>query len=215
VSGQAPPRGLIAKRLAVMEAATRVFLREGFSRASVDAIAAEAKVSKQTIYNHFGDKEHLFLAVIEAAQEPAMAEQTALLDSALNDFDDVERALMAFGMRSLRLGLRPDLAALRRLVIAEIGHHPQLREAWIRAAPAQLHRRLADYLGRVSNRGALDVRDPHRAASQLIALIGADAQNLSMFGTVPLSDDQLEHPVRESVVMFLRAYAPTRRQGNP
>jgi TetR/AcrR family transcriptional repressor of mexJK operon len=52
----------------VIEAATRVFLRAGFTDASVDVIAAEAGVSKQTIYNHFGDKRKLFAAVIEATQ---------------------------------------------------------------------------------------------------------------------------------------------------
>ncbi|MFF8814519.1 TetR/AcrR family transcriptional regulator [Streptomyces pactum] len=42
-----------------------VFLREGYQRASVDTIADAARVSKQTVYNHFGDKERLFIAAVE------------------------------------------------------------------------------------------------------------------------------------------------------
>src|SRR5580700_551953 len=49
---------------AISSAARRLFLREGYERTSVDAIAAEAGVSKRTIYNRYGDKETLFLSVL-------------------------------------------------------------------------------------------------------------------------------------------------------
>ena len=41
-----------------------VFCREGFAGANIDLIAAEAGVSRQTVYNHHGDKEKLFMAVV-------------------------------------------------------------------------------------------------------------------------------------------------------
>src|SRR5690606_10165893 len=58
-----PPRGHPAKRLSVLDAAAAVFCREGFGGANIDLIAAEAGVSRQTIYNHHGDKQSLFMAV--------------------------------------------------------------------------------------------------------------------------------------------------------
>jgi len=52
------------KRAVILEAAKKVFLEVGFGAASMDAIANEAKVSKQTVYNHFGSKEELFAAMV-------------------------------------------------------------------------------------------------------------------------------------------------------
>ena len=49
----------------------RLFLRDGYARTSVDAIAAEAGVSKRTIYNHYGDKESLFLSVVSGKYDSA------------------------------------------------------------------------------------------------------------------------------------------------
>src|SRR5690242_14152673 len=51
------PRGNYNKRCQIIEAATAVFCRDGFIGASIDAVAAQAGVSRQTIYNQMGDKE--------------------------------------------------------------------------------------------------------------------------------------------------------------
>src|SRR5437868_81719 len=48
------------KRRAIMEAATTLFLRNGYQGTSMDDIAAAAAVSKQTVYKNFGDKGRLF-----------------------------------------------------------------------------------------------------------------------------------------------------------
>src|SRR5271154_4873876 len=52
------------KHKAIAGAALVLFARDGYERTSVDAIAAEAGVSKRTVYSHYGDKENLFLLVL-------------------------------------------------------------------------------------------------------------------------------------------------------
>jgi len=81
-SGPGRGRGYPAKRRAIMDAAAQAFLREGYTRASVDAIAAAAGVSKQTVYNHFGDKERLLVAVTAAIQGEVVRQLEELLDAA-------------------------------------------------------------------------------------------------------------------------------------
>lgn len=71
-----PAGRLPAKREAILHAAVAVFLREGYARASVEAIADRAGVSKQTVYNHFGDKERLFLAAVEGERQRVAARFT-------------------------------------------------------------------------------------------------------------------------------------------
>ena len=44
------------KRRAIIDGALAVFARDGYTRASIDAISAEAGVSTRTVYNHFTDK---------------------------------------------------------------------------------------------------------------------------------------------------------------
>jgi len=53
------------KQEAILQGAVRVFLRCGYAGTSMDQVAAEAGVSKQTIYTHFQDKEGLFTALME------------------------------------------------------------------------------------------------------------------------------------------------------
>src|SRR5215210_4632518 len=53
-----------AKRDQILSGARRVFLRDGFAGASTDAIAAEAKVSKRTLYVYYLSKEDLFAGVM-------------------------------------------------------------------------------------------------------------------------------------------------------
>ena len=57
--------GAFLKREQILQGATRVFLQHGYAGTSMDRVAAEAGVSKQTIYSHFQDKEGLFTALIE------------------------------------------------------------------------------------------------------------------------------------------------------
>src|SRR5712672_2662676 len=59
-----------AKRAAILEGARAVFMREGFALGSMDAVAAEAGVGKQTIYRHFRSKEVLVEALVEAMCAP-------------------------------------------------------------------------------------------------------------------------------------------------
>src|SRR3546814_15424608 len=65
------------KRAAILTAAVDVFLRGGYEAAGMDAIATEAGVAKQTIYNHFGSRDGLFRAIVSGltAQLPSFLPQ--------------------------------------------------------------------------------------------------------------------------------------------
>jgi AcrR family transcriptional regulator len=213
----APEHGRLDKRTAIVEAATRVFLRHGYTDASVDAIAADARVSKQTIYNHFGGKEQLFRTVIQTAQRDAEAEARSgvgdpgltLLEDFLGDSDDLDRDLRTFAQRSARFALREDIAAFRRLVLAEAPHHPELLAEWGRRRP-ELELALARAIDRQTKRGVLDVPDTALAAHQFVLLILVEALMRSSFGARTLSDAELDAIVDAGVEMWLRCYRADR-----
>ena len=60
------------KHVAILDAAKRLFVAQGFDGVSMDQIAAEAGVSKLTVYSHFGDKESLFSEAVRAHCEQGM-----------------------------------------------------------------------------------------------------------------------------------------------
>ena len=208
---QAPgARGLLAeKRQAIIRAAQEVFLREGFSRASVDAIAATAGVSKRTIYNHYASKEELFLTVIEEAVAPVITQFTQLANEHLGTITDLESDLTAFCRDWVRLTvLFPEHAALLRLVIAESTHFPWLAEAWRGAGPGPSHRALASHLSRIASQGLLRIPDPGEAARHLTALVTHPPQSRSFFGTLPVADAAIHQLVASAGRAFLRIYRP-------
>ena len=119
----------VRKRGAILEAATALFLRTGYLGTSMDEIAALARVSKQTVYKHFADKESLFAAIVtaavDAAGDPVLEDMTTLAES-----DDLAADLRALARRQLGSVLQPQLMQLRRLVIGEANRFPELGRAF-------------------------------------------------------------------------------------
>jgi TetR/AcrR family transcriptional regulator, mexJK operon transcriptional repressor len=202
-------QGSPVKRGAIVRAALEVFLREGYARASVDAIAAAAGVSKRTIYDYYGDKEQLFLSTLEETKEAQAAIGRDLVDRTLGEVDDIEKALSAFGREFAgAIARSAERAAVMRLTIAEASHFPAL------VAPVSpdnsFQRALADRLAELGERGLLDVPDPMEAAEFLGLLVTGRVNNRSWFGAVHLDDGEISRLVDGGVRIFLRAYGRDR-----
>ena len=132
------PRTHAAKRVSILEAATYVFCREGFAGANIDMIAAEAGVSRQTIYNHHGDKEKLFVAVVQALTERANAGIFATLATFPDHPSDIEADLVDFAVRLNRNCLcNSDGQHLRKLIEAEGRALPRTLRDLARGRPEQ------------------------------------------------------------------------------
>jgi AcrR family transcriptional regulator len=188
-----------------VDAARQVFLRHGYADTSIEMIAAEAGVSKQTIYNHFGGKEQLFRGAIQAVQETAVAAAVAEFAGQFAETGDIDRDLRAAVRLIAQAIMRGDVAAFRRLVITEQLRHPELMEEWTQAAPG-LERFLARQIKQQASRGTVEVDDPGLAARQLMMLVFNEAVSQSRYGLRPLSDAELTTIVNDGVGMWLRAY---------
>jgi TetR/AcrR family transcriptional regulator, mexJK operon transcriptional repressor len=196
-----------AKRRVIAKAATGVFLRDGYAAASMDEVAAVAGVSKQTVYKHFGSKEQLFLAVIQEAINGVLDEFFSVLATSFPDSDDLEGDLLRLGRILLIRVLDPELMALRRLVIAEVGRFPQLGRAWYESGPGALAAALSESLRRLAERGELMISDPLAAASDFNWLVVSRPQNMVMFGVADaFTTAELDEFVTSAVKVFLNAY---------
>ena len=200
--------GVPSKRAAIERAALTLFLRDGYARTSVDAVSREAGVSKRTVYDYYGDKQNLFLDVLSRTQAAHEDEFRELIDRTLPaDAPDLEAALVAFGVAfSTGVAQTPHRSAMVRLIVAEAAHFPDLLERFRAVGPQQ--QVLADRLAQFAARGLLDLPDPVEAAAYLGVLVTALANGRTLYGTIPIPDDELAALVASGVRVFLRAYRP-------
>ncbi|MGW2214692.1 TetR/AcrR family transcriptional regulator [Nonomuraea sp. NPDC001684] len=205
------PYGRADKRQAITQAARRVFGRDGYTRASMDSIAAAAGVSKRTVYNHFTDKEQLFLTVALEGAEDVTAAIAQIMDRHLRKIVDLEQDLIDFSLdRVAAVTSFPDHFALVRAIEAEAAHiPPPILKSWIAAGPQTAHLRLAPYLRRIADRGLLDIHDADSAAAHLTLLTVTDVNQQTFYGAVPLPQEEITQLVTIGVRAFLRSYAPT------
>lgn len=212
--------GRLDKRQAIVGGALSEFARDGYTRASIDAIAKGAGVSTRTIYNHFQGKAELFEAVIQESAGRVAEAQIAIIERHLDKVVDLEADLVAFGTDLARpmTGYRDHFAMIRQ-VNAELEHIPQPAiDAWRRAGPQRVIRALASRMRRIADSGRLalapakgaDGSDPpaEQAASHLMVLVQ---------GAVPFhhgagahKEADVDRIVRAGVHVFLYGYAPTK-----
>ena len=204
-SGDYVTSGWQRKHNAIAGAGLVLFARDGYERTSVDAIAAEAGVSKRTVYSHFGDKETLFLLVLRETYDGMRDRISSIVKRTLADVDDVGPCLTICVRETVRAMTRaPERATLLRLIMAEAPHFPEVLELWRNGGIVPL---LAEALAPLIASGQL-AGDPAQAADHLYALTFGQVNSKSMMGTLELSDAVAERIVTGGVRVFLRAYAP-------
>jgi TetR/AcrR family transcriptional repressor of mexJK operon len=206
----ADPR-VLRSRAAILEAATALFLRNGYVATTMDDIAETARVSKRTVYNHFADKDALFREVVMGATGVAEA-FAADAAAELTDPDDLPAALFALARRLAAGATDPRVVELRRLLIGEAHRFPDLAAEYYRLAPGRVMATLAAALEELGRRGRLQVPDATRAAEQLAFLVLGPALDRAMFDGRNARPDTaaLARAADDGVRAFLAAYGSAR-----
>jgi len=170
---ETPTQPRPAARERVLEAAGRLFLRDGFRAVGVDTIIAEAGVAKMTLYAHFPSKDDLIVAYLERANEQFWE----WLDGACAGVDDPRARLVAVFDAVGTLANSPQcLGCTFQGTAAEFPdpEHPGHRVALAhkQAVRARLHT-LAQLAG---------LREPEDLADQLLLLMDGAWVAARMFG---------------------------------
>jgi len=193
-----------AKRDAILDAARSLFLANGYLGTSMDAVAETSAVSKQTVYNHFGDKKTLFeeLLTRDMASADVDIDETAMR---VGSSGNLERDLVEFARVYLRSILQPHLVRMRRLVIGEAERFPQLAAVWYKNGPEQAYEMLSQLFARLGRRGLLK-NVPRLAAEQFNWLILSVPLNRAMAFVdeeMPPTEDEIENIAASAASMFL------------
>ena len=196
------------KRAAILEAAKALFIRNAFAGTSMDAIAAEAGVSKLTVYSHFGDKDNLFREVIRARVQDLLPEETYGFDPHV----DISETLHRIAQVHAKLDCDPETVGTFRAILSDCRQgNPRYGKLMWEEGPVRSRALLERLLQQAVDAHMLDIDDVSRAAIQFISLIKGDMMMRRMFGCaecVQTYAREIEENARAGVTMFLRAYAP-------
>jgi len=190
-----------AKRAAIVEAASERFFHEGFAATSIEQVAADAGVSKVTIYNHFGDKRALFGAAVERECEK-MRGYFSLDEMPAGSIED-RLSIIATAM--FEFLSRPEMIQFDRRIAAETEHEPAVGQAFLAAGPWRMKSAFSAWLAHESGKGELKIDDPDLAAEQFVSMAKGMGDLERRFGSKP-SESEDARRVAGAVKVFLAAY---------
>ena len=126
----------------LLDAAEAVIVRDGIASLTLDAVAAEAKVSKGGLLHHFPSKDRLVEALVTRTASNIRAHNDEAYQCATEGPGRMARGLLAANLRDLHewcVTCQRGSAA----TFSALAHNPQLL-APMREAYAELHRRVAE-----------------------------------------------------------------------
>lgn len=190
-----------AKRQAIVETAAHLFFHNGYAATAIEQVAADAGVSKVTIYNQFGDKRALFAAAVECECEKMRGHFS--LDAMPQG--TISEKLTAIGEAIIDFLFRPEMIQFERRIAAETEIEPAIGEAFLEAGPWRMKQGFAAWLAHETDSGELVIDDPMLAAEQFVSICKGMGDLERRFGAV-VTLEQSRQRIGGAVEVFLAAY---------
>jgi TetR/AcrR family transcriptional repressor of mexJK operon len=198
------------KRRAIVETAAHHFFHHGYAATSIEQVAADAGVSKVTIYNQFGDKRALFAAAVESECEKMRGHFSLEAMPA----GTIRERLTAIGEAIFDFLFRPEMIQFERRIAAETEAEPAIGAAFLEAGPRRMKGAFAAYLRHVAAAGELVIDNAELAAEQFVSMCKGMGDLERRFGAVVTPEDRRSR-ITGAVEVFLAAYAaPSRGADN-
>lgn len=190
------------KEQRILQAALKIFSESGYSGASMDAVAAEAGLTKPTLYQYFASKDALFAAMMLQKRDNML---TAFSDPGAGD---MVAQLHGFAYAYAETVMHPDLLSLARLIIGEVQRFPEIGRAYQAAGPDRVLEGLMASLLRHRTAGRLQFDDAELAAQDLWGLVLSAPRTQALYcpDAVP-QGRELARYIDNGLRVFLRAYS--------
>jgi AcrR family transcriptional regulator len=178
----------------ILETTDRLFYEQGIRAVGVDTVAAEAGISKRTLYNYFPSKDELITAYLSRRFKPMPLTDAPPVQQILGNFDRLERSFSSGRFRGCPFVnavaelKEPDHAA-NTIAVA----FKDERRAWFRALLLRL-----------------GVAAPDSLAMQLMLLVDG-----AIAAAVVRGDPQVAHAAREAAATLLYAAGVDIAMGRP
>lgn len=202
MTGSRRAQNRLNRERAILDAALKVFAAQGYTGASMEAVASEAGVTKPTLYSYFPSKESLFQAMMLGKR-----------DLMLDVFEHPSQAgmvgdLLVFAWAYADTVMRPEMLSLARLIIGEVQRFPEIGRAYQASGPDHLLRGIMRYLEGQRRAGRLAFEDAELAAQDLWGLILSAPRTQALYMPDALPDRaMLRRYISNGLRVFLRAYS--------
>ncbi len=209
VRAQGPGRPKdMEKRAAILASAKALFISNAFAGTSMDAIAADACVSKLTVYSHFGDKDNLFREVIRSRIQDLLPEETYRFDPDA----DLRETLLRVALTHAHLDCNAETVGTVRAILSDCRQgNPRYGKLIWEEGATRTHGLMESLLQQAVDAGQLEIEDVPRASTQFLALIKGNLMMRQMFGCTDCPESylqEIEATARAGVATFLRAFLP-------
>jgi len=191
------------KRQQILDAAVNLFTEQGYAATSMDLIAKNADVSKQTVYSHFGSKDELFSASVESK-----CESLHILDLSLNDLSDPQAVLFKLAKSFTDFITSKEACAVHKICVFESTTYPQVSEIFYKAGPLRVTNEVSLLMAKLDQQKILDIENPRQAALQFLNMMKGELWMQTEFNIKErISAEEVAEYLRNSVDFFIRGYA--------
>ncbi len=187
------------KEFLIVDAATQLFTDRGYA-VSMDNIAKEAGVSKQTVYSYFSTKDALLERCISEKCQ-AVFLNPSVLDSDL----PLEQVLVDFGFAFYQFLLGKEACSIFKVSVSLSHSHPELARIYLAAGPEKTNHTFKQFLLQRWRRGEIKAdADIDVATTQFLMMChGRGVIHKQLNHTVKESDEQIRQYIQHCAAMFL------------
>lgn len=187
-----------ARTQELIDAAGMLFLKNGYTKVSLEAIARQARVAVRTIYVKFGGKAGLLKAVLASRRQRSFDEHAMETDSR-----PVRIVIDEFARQFHALLWSPESIAMQRVIVAEASTNPELAEAFYEGGPRLTREMLGRYFARPDVRCQLrDDLPLDLLPAHLIGCINGDAMCRFLFAEGVAGDQETQQKLAARLELF-------------
>jgi AcrR family transcriptional regulator len=195
------------RRREILDAAFNEFSKKGYAGASMEAIARQARASKETLYAWFGNKEQLFTTLLEHRLD-SMASRGPASPGKGDPPPDVVLPIAAEDVMRFMLAIEP----LSRAIGAD-GRGTKAQKMAVRAISEE-RRKFAAYLIRCRDKGLVAFDDdPMEIVSLFVAMAAGEWSLRLATGVIDeLTDAMIKQHAKRVTRIFLKGLAPENKK---
>jgi len=182
----------------ILQAAAEVFSRDGFSVATMDAIAHEAGVSKATLYTHFAGKTELFSTAAHEATDRFVLE----LDEEQLILLPLEAALLKMAKHYISFLFSEPTLAFVRAVIGEAGRNPELGQHFYQNGPELGRKGILSFFSSHPELSHIPTSKYDSLAIEFVTLIKGDWHFKALLG-MPYLESELACHIDTAIKHFI------------
>ncbi|MFA0568872.1 TetR/AcrR family transcriptional regulator [Vibrio gallaecicus] len=180
------------KKQAILSAAKSIFLSEGYTSASMDVIASQAKLTKQTLYRYFPSKIELFQETMQKIGESYDDRYSQHLAIESN-----RDALTSFATEFMKFHLSQDHIATQRLLIAEAAQSPEIVQSFMSIGPDDTDSALKTFFVE-----RLSIKHPESKIELWLGMLLAPRFG-ALLGSPNLTEQQIEQHAIEATDLLI------------